>query len=799
MNGATDAQGANRPKPFFEPAPSPGQIYRSIKGEERDFARGETTLSRPKVPRFVQYCRWCSRIIRSDPKTRFPEAHQEAVDFLGWELKGSEFNSAISFTLIAGFLAAVLLTGVLGFIPLFPDCGRVDPATGDTVCAQFAATFADILGPYVGGAETGWIALLFLFVLSALGVVYYVRQYPLSKAREEQVRALTYVPEIIGYMTMSMKLVPNLERAIEFAAQHGRGKISDDLKKTIWDVQLGFYNTLAEGLDALAYRWGKFSDEFKRSLMMIRASVLEDSESKRYILLDKTVEEMLESIRTKMENYARTLSQPSITLFYLGVLLPLILIIILPVGSVFSGSALARPEILVVLYNIVIPLGAFLYARNVIKSRPPTYEPPVIPDDYPGLPPKHRTKLGGIMLDVRFLAIVILVAGLAVSYGISQVGIPLGSDEDGTIYLIHPDLKAEEVLAKDGKPANYFAPNGPRSRELAPEQQNAQRLAAMLALEEKRYYALSANDITPYLFIFGAMFTIAVAISAYLYASSREKRKAQRELMQMETEFRDSLYVLASRMGENKPVEEALQHTRTFLPKTLVAERIYGKTIDNIHVLGMPLEGAVFDKNFGSLKSIPSNIIRGAMKLLVDSVNLGVNVSARTIMSLSIQLSNQEKVSHMLATLVQEVTQMMNTMVIFIAPIVLGITITLQKVVLVTLSQVVQSDSTSASVTGISNVSGIAGIDAINSLSSFNFLGKNADVFSSLVSPFQFVLIVAFYVFELVVIMSYYNTKIEEDNDLLYRMNLAKALPIAVTVFIITVFVANTIVAGLGS
>jgi len=50
-----------------------------------------------------------------------------------------------------------------------------------------------------------------------------------------------------------MKLVPNLEKAVEFGAEHGQGKIADDLKKVIWDTQLGIYNTLSEGLDAMAY------------------------------------------------------------------------------------------------------------------------------------------------------------------------------------------------------------------------------------------------------------------------------------------------------------------------------------------------------------------------------------------------------------------------------------------------------------------------------------------------------------------------------------------------------------------
>ncbi len=783
------------PPPLFNPRISPGEIYKGIKTEDRDFSSAETRLVKPVVPVFVRFARWCAKTVRPDSKYRYSAEYKEAIDFLGWDLKDGEFNSAVSFVLIASLFAAAVIGLFLMFIPILPNCDSFDPLTGAPTCTA-TTVFAAIAG--IAGNEL--MAMLYLFgplVLGALVVIRFVQQYPLSKAKEEQIKALTYVPEIIGYMTMSMKLVPNLERAIEFAAEHGRGKIAEDLKKMIWEVQLGFYNTLSEGLDALAYRWGKFSDEFKRSLMMVRASVLEESESKRYLLLDKTVVEMLDSIRNKMENYARQLSQPSIMLFYLGVLLPLILIIILPVGSAFSGAPLARPEILALIYNIVIPIGAFLYAKSVIQNRPPTYEPPVIPSTYPGLPPQNSARIGKTFVNLYAVVIVLVLVGVGGSLFISDNGIPLGTDEIGApVYLIAPDLSESEVLFLDNKPENYFGPEGPRSSELSSQFPDPVARELQLDLEKQRYFVQGQNDTTPYKLVFGLLLTLGAAAAVFLYFSSIFKRKVQLETIQMETEFRDSLYILASRMGENKPVEEALLHTRNFLPNTLVADRIYGKTIENIQILGMPLESAVFDKNFGSLKNIPSATIQSAMKLLVDSVNLGVNVSARTLMSLSIQLSNSEKVIRMLSVLVREITSMMHTMAVFIAPIVLGITTSLQKVVMITLSQVVQSNTLESAPTTALNVPGFSNL---SSLSNANFLGQNPEVFQTMVTPVQFIVIVAIYLIELVIIMTYYNTKIEEDNDVLFRLNLAQSLPIALIVFIVSVLLSNSIVGALGS
>jgi len=108
----------------------------------------------------------------------------------------------------------------------------------------------------------------------------------------------------------------------------------------------------------------------------------------------------------------------------------------------------------------------------------------------------------------------------------------------------------------------------------------------------------------------------------FLYFTNIYKRQEQMTIEKMESEFKDSLYILASRLGENKPVEEALRHVKDFLPNLAVSDRIFGKTVDNVEVLGMPLEAAVFDPLYGSLKNIPSNTIHSSMKLLIDSVLL---------------------------------------------------------------------------------------------------------------------------------------------------------------------------------
>jgi hypothetical protein len=758
-----DNDKGKRGEEFFEPEISPGELYKRIIVSRDEFEKGEKGLVKREDPRFVGFCKAVYKRFSSlGQGAVFTPKFREAIDFLHWDLKAEELSAATKLVMIAAIVIGCGAGIGIIFSPLF-----------------------NILLDLIQLDLLVYIYVLVPFIAIALYLAMYVQNFPLNAAKDEQTKALGYVPELVGYMIMSMKLVPNLEKAVEFSAKHGRGKIAEDFKRILWETQIGMFHSLSEALDDLAYRWGKFSDEFKHALMMVRASVLENTEAKRYQLLDKTMETVLESIKNKMEQYARNLSQPSTVLFYVGVLLPLILIIILPVGSAFSGTPMATPLVLIAIYNIGIPIITLIFAMQVIKKRPPTYTPPKIPDNFPGLPKKGQMIIGKTGLNITMVTILILVAGILITVAVSQQGLPpkafLPKDSQ---QIIPSDPNPKQIILREKEDEKFFEPGGRRYNELRSEGKKDQQAKDILAMEEQKFFMEAKNDPTPYILVFGIIISIAIAFFVLMYFSSIYKRKIQLEIMQMESEFKDSLYILASRLGENKPVEEALKHTTKFLPNLLISQRVFGKTVDNIELLGMPLEQAVFDKNYGALKNMPSNIIQSSMKILVDSVELGVNVAARTLISLSLQLGNSEKVNKMLSILISDVVSMMQTMVVFIAPIVLGVTTALQKVVMVTLAGIASSET----------IGGVGGTSVSETGFSMPLKGISVEAFKTMVSPVQFLVIVIIYVVELVIIMGYFTTKIEEDNDLLVKINIATALPIAVGVFLAAVIAANLVV-----
>jgi len=766
-----------------------GELYGKITVSDKDYFQGQRKLAKKIEHPFV---RLCKRIAAFSPglgkNGKFNEANQQAVAFLNWKLSPEEFSAASTILLVVSLFAAFLVGTVMMFTPV----------------SQIFISF-QITG--IGVPIVAYVP----FLLIGLGIVSYFQTYPETEAKMEQTRALTYVPEIMGYMIMSIKLVPNLEKAVEFAAGHGRGKIADDFKNLLWESQIGVHNSLSEGLDKLAYKWGQYSDDFKRSMMRIRDSVIESSDARRYSLLDQTMTEMLENIRTKMEQYVRGLQQPTTMLFYIGILLPLMLIIILPVGSSFSGTPLANPIVLFIIYDVLIPATMIVFAFNILQNKPPTYRIPEIPDNQPGLPKKFSAKIGGVNIDVRAAVILLLVFGSVFSFVASVDGLPprtlysaIGLD-DRFPQLLPADKQKIDVLTAAGREITYFdiSEEGviyPRylsqeTRRFDPDELDEETLTALsekvkqkVLAEEKIFYSRTQNDIAPYNLVFGILITFSLMIFVYFYYTNIYKRKIQLEVMEMESDFKDSIYIIASRMAENKPVEEALKSVQQFLHGSKVT-KIFAKTLDNINMLGMPLSQAVFDTNYGSIAHIPSEIIRSSMKIMVDSVQLGVNVAARTLISLSIQLQNSDKVNKLLNSLISDITGTMTTMTLFIAPLVLGITTSLQRIVIVTMSSVASSSFlTTNQNLDVSNFGGGAftGVNISSIVSPESIAG--------VASPTEFIIIVAVYIIELVIIMTFFTTKIQEDNDLLVKINIARFVPIAVVMFVISIIASKLFV-----
>jgi hypothetical protein len=642
-------------------------------------------------------------------KKELPREYKEALGFLGWKLDPDVV------------LAVPKIAGIIGlFIGIF-----------------ISFTLFMILEP-----NDAFLLLVILFIpiFLTLGLINYIQKYPLKAADAEKLRALTYVPEILNYLVMQMRLQPNLERAVEFASEHGEGRIADEFKELLWKNRVGIYDSIEEGLDDMAYRWEPYSEEFKHSITMIRASVLVPNDIERGVLYDTALDDVLSSTKEKMELYTHSMKQPSMYLFYIAVLLPLMVIIMLPVAAAFAGLPIASTPILAALYIFIMPLITYIYAKSVLSKRPGGYIPPEIPDDHPDLPPKGTAVIKGMKLPVLATTIIILITIVGVGWFL-----------DSSIKYSEAELTKLNALSPD--------------KEIG----------------------------QPYIIQYFIPLAIGIPLGFYLFGKNVNKRQIQEKIFKMELDFKDVMYLLASRLGEKKPMEDAIGYVKKFMPESKVATELLENVQRNIMVMGLTLRSAIFDPLYGAMKNTPSRLMKSSFKIMVDSIDLGPEVASNSLISVSNQIRNVQKINELMRKLLDDVTGMMSSMATFISPIVLGIVASLQQVIIAVIRPL---SAQTSSATELGSEAAQRTIEGAQSTLGSGMI--DASAIEHMAGPIEFQLIVAIYVIELVIILSYFAGKVKYgDNKAAIMLNIGKTLPIAIAIFVGALFAGGSMIGGL--
>ncbi len=214
-------------------------------------------------------------------------------------------------------------------------------------------------------------AVLLTIIVPFFGY-FFIVNYPFMRANSLRIKMLGFMPEAISYMVMSLYLNPSLEHAVAFASENTEEPLATDLKKILWGVYLREHDTIEDAFVKFAYEWGKWNDSFKRALYTLRISSMRSTEEERKETLDKASNIIMEGSKRDLIAYAEALYVPTMILFSIGVMLPLILASLLPITPIGEDMT----WLLVVIFDIVIPLGFFLYAKKIIDEKPVLSTPP---------------------------------------------------------------------------------------------------------------------------------------------------------------------------------------------------------------------------------------------------------------------------------------------------------------------------------------------------------------------------------------------------------------------------------------
>ena len=457
--------------------------------------------------------------------------------------------------------------------------------------------------------------ILFVGLITSVALLFYLPKLPKrilvvwrSQASDELVLAVLY-------LTIYMQYTPNLERAVAFVAKHISPPLSIDFMKLLWDVETKTYTSITEAMNDYALTWKDWDPQFVDSLRLIESSLYEGSPRRKKEILDQALQVILEGTQDRLLNYAHMLKSPLESLHMLGVVLPVMGLVILPMAAAFMGASIKWYYILL-LYNVLLPIIVYFIGTEVLATRPAGAK---TTDVYQYLRQRYGEP----------------------SVVIFDKKIPIPAEAFGLITF----------LAIASPALYYFYTLAVFSANLSDE------LFSQIAV----YAGID---------LIGA---IGLGFGIYYYLSVSQMAKAKKRISEIETTFMDSAFQLGERLEEHIPVEIAFEKIAES-EKSEVAN-FYKKVVNNIRNLGTNLRDAIFNPRYGAINDYPSTIITSTMQVVVEGSKRSPEIAGNSLITISQYLRAVHRVSERMQDLLAETTSSMQMQVKIFVPVISGIVV----------------------------------------------------------------------------------------------------------------------------
>lgn len=339
-----------------------------------------------------------SKIIKVNPGERMGKKLQDSIDFAHLSLEPSDASS---------FAIVVALFSILFFIALMAT-----RAVG------------------LPGLDS---ALGFLAIILVIPLSYFMFTYPIHLRKRFEVKTGSEIVSMILYMAIYLRDNPNMEGALRFASDNLTGPLAYELRKLIWDIEIGKISSVDEALLNYSMKWSS-NTAFIESLQTMRDS-LRVTESKRQNMLDEAVNTILVSTSEKSDKYNRDLKMPIMAVHAMGIILPVMGLVLFPVISIFLD---VPPVALFIGYDIVLPMALLFLVVNILETRPPTFSSIDVSEN-PNAAPNGKIALknGNKLKFVSAAYISVLTAIVPIMLGIYMFT-TAGQNEDlmGSIFIV---------------------------------------------------------------------------------------------------------------------------------------------------------------------------------------------------------------------------------------------------------------------------------------------------------------------------------------------------------------------------
>jgi len=588
---------------------------------------------------------------------------------------------------------------------------------------------APLLVVFVGGLLSYLVfqslVLPLLIFAFGLGLIFPLQKLPSFLADNWRMRASNQMVQCIFYVVTYMRHTSNLERAIEFASDHLSPPLSLDLKKILWNIETGQFDNVMDALNSYLSMWKGSNMEFVEAFHLITSSLYEPSESRRLDLLDKSLDVILSGTYDRMLHYAHDLKSPITILHMLGVILPILGLVILPLMiSFMSNESLPGTRIamyIALAYNLVLPLGVYYLGRIILAKRPSGYGDTNVSLDNPRFRKFGDFIVplgGGSELRVNPAIVAVVVFAVLFLIGISPL-------------LIHWFDPGFDFVVGDGMFSflDYICPQGKVDCTFS---------------EMIGPFGLGASVLS-----LGVVLSFGLSFGLFYFFRSRKLIKIRRNVKKLEQEFTSALFQLGTRLGDGLPAEIAFGKVAKTLEGTTSGD-FCALVYHNLTGLGMGLEQAIFDRKIGAVSVFPSNVINSSMRVLVESAKKGPRIAAQALMNIARYVKEIHRVNERLNDLLADTITSMQSQIKFLTPAIAGIVVGITSMITTILTKL------SGQLTSMTDRNADVAIGG---------MGGVMNMFGTGVPTYYFQLIVGIYVVQIVFILTVLSNGIQNGSD----------------------------------
>ena len=225
------------------------------------------------------------------------------------------------------------------------------------------------------------LLLILMTIIAPLLVGELVKSYPRMLSRKIASEVIKDSTGAISLMVMSLRREPSLSRAIAFSCTK-KDRFSVELKACTWGVIMGRFASFENALQNLGERWSEFGSELKTAVNALITASCEATEDGRRRALDRANNASVLGVKRRIEEYALSLSTPSMVMFGLAILLPLMVGSLLPmlswdvwtassgaIGPNMGTSPIGMPQVAFIM-NVMFPAIGLLVAMSSVTRHP---------------------------------------------------------------------------------------------------------------------------------------------------------------------------------------------------------------------------------------------------------------------------------------------------------------------------------------------------------------------------------------------------------------------------------------------